>query len=220
MHKILSRFAQRSVRHSGHHRALSFINYLTNTFNDMDYDRLRDVGSDRLCAEWILKNGGRVRLLDHKPPPPSENDPKPAADPQPEPSTFFVDYNDLPQPDTQPIRVKEIDASDSTITPIGCRHLRNCHHIDRIVLHNCRRLSDVNRLRYVADSLRVLQISECPIGDEALMALAQLRRLQLLVCSRLAAVRDMNAVREHLKRQLPSDCELMLEAHSQMDKNF
>lgn len=199
---------------------MSFINFLTNSFNDMDYDRLQTVGSDRLCAEWVLKNGGRVRLLGHQPPvPPPTDDPEQAAT-DPQLSSFFVNYNDLPQPDTQPIRVKEIDASDSTITPIGCRHLRQCRHIDRIVLHNCRRLTDVNRLRYVADSLRVLQISDCPaIGDEALMGLDQLKRLKLLICFRLAAVRDMNAVAVHLKQQLPKECELMLEEFSQMKKS-
>lgn len=40
-----------------------FFAYFRIAFNTVDKDRLATVGPDRLCAEWLLKNGGAVTFV-------------------------------------------------------------------------------------------------------------------------------------------------------------
>lgn len=195
---------------SHHFRRLA--GFITHAFNEVDYERLEQVGAERLCAEWILKNNGRVRLVDRTPsavPAPPTEDANPSA--------FFVDYNHLP-PESVPIQVQKIDATRASVTAAGFAHLRNCRHIDSIVLHECAQLSGdgLRRLRHVRDSLRFLQISACPgIGDAALLQLGELDGLQQLLCFRMAGVRDMASVRRHLVESLPPNCEIVMEQDKQ-----
>lgn len=184
------------------------VGFITHAFNELDPERLQLVGAERLCAEWILKNGGKVRLLQHLPPPL----PHDATAASRATANFFVDYNHLP-PETVTIRVREIDATWSTVTAGGLVHLRDCAHIERIVLDECRKLHNdgMHHLLLVADTLRVLQISNCPgIVDSGLLQLAGLRRLRMLLCFQLPGVRDVAAVQRSLSEQLPPECELKM----------
>lgn len=192
--------------------------FIIDAFNFVDYDRLQAVGPDRLCAEWIMKNGGRVRLHDRLPPPlPVESAVNQQRIPDDIRGTFFVDYNQLPD-ECEIIRIQEFVATSASITAVGFTHLRNCAHVERITLDNCRRLQDdaLERLAtHVAASLRVLQISNCPrIRDGGLLELVRLRRLQALCCFRLQGVEDMDQVREVLRNALPKDCDILLEPWS------
>lgn len=181
--------------------------FITHAFNEVDFERLEQVGAERLCAEWILKNNGRVRLVDHTPP----ADSAPATE-DANPSPFFADYNHLP-PESTAIRVQKIDATRASVTGAGFAHLRNCRHIKSIVLHECSQLSDdgLRHLLHVRDSLHFLQISDCPgVRDAGLLELADLWRLRQLLCFRLAGVRDIAVVRSALVERLPQDCEIVM----------
>ena len=81
----------------------NFFAYFRIAFNSVDEDRLKSVGPDRLCAEWLIKNGGIVRYKGHSVP--------------------IEDYNHLPN-NYQKLYLAEADATDSSIMAIGFDHFK------------------------------------------------------------------------------------------------
>ena len=57
--KGLSKVLQRPKLLSGQNRG--FFGWLLPFFNQVDKDRIDQVGPDRACAEWLLKNGAAVK---------------------------------------------------------------------------------------------------------------------------------------------------------------
>lgn len=80
----------------------SFWEYVNMMFNKPDPARILLVGPDRACAEWVLRNGGKVVWTDGK---------------------RLEDYNNLPSEDVPVPKLKEIDGSDSSISHYGFPHL-------------------------------------------------------------------------------------------------
>lgn len=172
-----------------YHRGL--FGFISRAFNNVDKNRLTAVGADRLCAEWIIKNGGSIRF---------ENMEK-----------IFKDYNTLPNEDTE-LHVKEIYAFESSITTIGFDHLCNCRNVAKIVLHSCHEIDDgaLNRLHFVKNSLTHLEIMNCPyIGDSGLLAVANLSNLKKIILHDLKSVKSMSNVELSLKKKL-LNCEFIV----------
>jgi H+-transporting ATP synthase F0 complex subunit s len=69
----------------------------------IDQDRLKEVGPDRCCAEWILRCGGSIRWKGKQ--------------------FWEKDYNSLP-PTNMAYKVEEIDATGSSVMAVGFIHLR------------------------------------------------------------------------------------------------
>ena len=66
-------------------------------------DRIKKYGPDRVCAEWLLRCGAKVRWKDA--------------------GYFFKDYNALPPTSTK-LCIEEVDATDTAVMGIGFRHFR------------------------------------------------------------------------------------------------
>lgn len=171
------------------HQQRNLWQYVCQAFNLVDQHRLKEVGPDRMAAEWVLKNGGGVRFQDS-------------------PQTLHKDYNTLP-PENKKIFVSEIDATKSTIMSIGFEHLRNCSHIRRIILDNCKYLDDeaLTKLGYVDKTLEELKINRCRnISKDGLMDIVKsvphLKRLELGRDMPLIEDIDTSLVPE-LKKYLP-----------------
>lgn len=174
--------------------------YVCMAFNRVDAHRLKEVGPDRMCAEWVLKNGGAVRFQD-------------------QPQILHKDYNTLP-PANMKIRISEIDATKATIMSIGFEHLKNCDDIKKIILDNCKYLEDeaVSKLSYVDKSLEELHIDRCRnITQEGLLELVSsvphLKRLQLGTDMPLLKDSESTVVAE-LKKHLPQ-CEITVKGGGQ-----
>lgn len=169
--------------------------YVCQAFNRVDAHRLKEVGPDRMCAEWVLKNGGAVRFTDN-------------------PTILHKNYNTLP-PENNKIKISEIDATTATIMSIGFEHLKNCQHIKKIILDNCKYLEDeaVSKLSYVDKSLDELQINRCRnISQAGLLELVSnvphLKRLQ--VGRDMPLLKDIeSSVIPELKKHLPQ-CEITI----------
>lgn len=63
----------------------------------VDQERIRSVGPDRACAEWLLRNGASVKWKNF--------------------SEYLKDYNSLPEKNQYYIQA--VDATDSGITHVG-----------------------------------------------------------------------------------------------------
>ncbi|XP_075975459.1 ATP synthase subunit s, mitochondrial isoform X2 [Anticarsia gemmatalis] len=163
----------------------SFWEYVNMMFNKPDTDRLKQFGPDRTCAEWVLRNGGRVVWAD---------------------GTKLADYNSLP-PEKQPVKkILEIDGTDSSISHYGFPHLIGCTAIRKIILHNNQYIDDraLKGLSYASSSLNYLQVSKCVnVTDTGLKELKALGNLETLVLFSLASVSDLEGCKQYLTQQLP-----------------
>ncbi|XP_037818130.1 ATP synthase subunit s, mitochondrial-like [Lucilia sericata] len=161
--------------------------YVDIAFNQVDSNRLQEVGSDRLCAEWLIKNGGAIRTVDL-------------------PNRSFQNYNALPREDDH-FKIKMVDATNSSIMKIGLEHFKGCHHIDTVIIHQCKHLESdgLEGLRYLKNTLKVLQVSGCDnITDEDLMVIGELAKLELLKIVQMRYVKDLKKVEKNLKAKLPN----------------
>lgn len=72
-------------------------------FNKPDADRIKEFGPDRACAEWVLRNGGKVVWSDGQ---------------------TLADYNALtPENVHSKKQLIAIDGTDSSISHYGFSHL-------------------------------------------------------------------------------------------------
>ncbi|XP_055698819.1 ATP synthase subunit s, mitochondrial [Phlebotomus papatasi] len=160
-------------------------------FNTVDKRRLRKVGPDRLCAEWVLKNGGAVRFCES-------------------PNNLLDNYNLLPPEDTSKVTLKEINATNSAIMTIGFAHLEGCSKIDKIIIENCKFVDNrgFHHLAKANESLKHLEIGQCAnVSDSGLLELKNLSKLQKLVLKDLPGVKDWPGLEAQLKTHL-KDCQL------------
>lgn len=157
--------------------------YVAIAFNKVDNDRLNLVGPDRLCAEWVLKNGGAIEFGETA-------------------GHFIKDYNALPADNK--LRVRSIDASNSSIMKIGFDHLKGCNHIHRVILHQCKHLESggLSGLLLIKKTLKVLQVSGCDnLKDTDFDVLKDLKVLEDLT---IADVKNLQNIVEQLKKSLPN----------------
>lgn len=161
--------------------------YVAIAFNKVDNDRLSKVGPDRLCAEWILKNGGAIGLVGMQ-------------------SRVIKDYNSLP-PESVKFNLQVIDATNASIMKMGLDHFAGCRQIDTVVFHNCKHLEDggLEGLVHLKSTLKRLQVSGCyNLRDSCFDAVAQLSALEHLRLFDLIYVKDIQGVATKLRQALPN----------------
>lgn len=161
--------------------------YVAIAFNRVDADRLLKVGPDRLCAEWVIKNGGAIRTVDA-------------------PNRQHENYNTLP-PENNHFKIKVVDATGSSIMKIGLEHFKGCNYIDNVILHECKHLESdgLQGLVHLKNTLKLLQVSACDnISDEDLMVIGELSNLELLKIFEMRYVKDLDKVKQNLQAKLPN----------------
>ncbi|XP_057663886.1 ATP synthase subunit s, mitochondrial isoform X1 [Diorhabda carinulata] len=158
-------------------------------FNALDIDRIKKLGPDRTCAEWILRNGGSVKFMNF--------------------TEYSSDYNELP-PEETIVKLKEVDASHTNIMHCGFEHFKGCKYIDTLIFHKCFYVNDeaLVSLHYLKSSLKKLKVSCCPsVTDKGVSSLAGLKHLSSLNLCELQSVQKLDETIEKLKSSLPN-CKL------------
>lgn len=163
--------------------------WLYSVFNRVDPDRVKEVGPDRACAEWILKSGGRIQWKGF--------------------THMEKDYNFLPKGDISKYKLESIDATDTAVMSIGFLHLEGLTELKKMILDNCKYLNDdaLVYLHFVKDSLNHLQLSSADVTDGGIQQLIILKNLKYLQLFNLPEVRNKKATLEMLKQSLP-ECEI------------
>lgn len=165
--------------------ARHFWDYLNKVFNSLDEDRRKLLGCDRTCAEWLLRNGAAVKWTTS--------------------TDFLNDYNALPPEDTR-LLIKEVDATNSSISHYGFPHFVGCKHIDKITLHKCLYLENpaLPLLKTLSDTLKFLQVTSCGnITEEGLNSLSNLSNLSVLIIGDFPYVKNRDVVLTFLNKELP-----------------
>ncbi|XP_073817048.1 ATP synthase subunit s, mitochondrial [Musca autumnalis] len=161
--------------------------YVAIAFNRVDADRQRLVGPDRLCAEWVIKNGGGICTVDA-------------------PNRLINSYNILP-PEDHRFKVKVVDGSGASLMKIGLEHFKGCNHIDTVIFHKCKHLESdgLNGLVHLKDTLKSLQISECNnISDDGFDVIGEMKKLLELRIFNMSYVKNLDAIVQNLKKALPN----------------
>ena len=94
-----------------------FYGWLNAIFNRVDPERIKAVGPDRACAEWLIRCGAGVKWVNSK--------------------NFLKDYNSLPVGGGRAFKIEEVDATDSAIMEVGFPHFKDCDHLRKMKLKNC-----------------------------------------------------------------------------------
>ncbi|XP_063826723.1 ATP synthase subunit s, mitochondrial [Ostrinia nubilalis] len=163
----------------------TFWEYVNMMFNKPDPKRIEQVGPDRACAEWVLRNGGKVVWAN---------------------GNTLADYNALPPEDQGVPKLLEIDGTDSSISHYGFSHLSGCDLLQKIILHNDNYIDDraMQGLSHGKDTLLHVQVSKCPsVTDIGLKEIKVLGKLQSLVLFDLISVSNLEECKNYLKSQLP-----------------
>ncbi|XP_042884882.1 ATP synthase subunit s, mitochondrial-like isoform X1 [Penaeus japonicus] len=177
--------------------------WLNTIFNKVDESRIKEVGPDRACAEWLLRCGALVKWRNME--------------------SWTKDYNNLPVSGGRLLKIEEIDATDSAIMHIGFPHFRGCKHIRRIVFHKSSYLDDagLGQLPLLKDSLEELQVSSCGnVTEEGLRHLKQLKNLTYLLIYDLPEIRDKDAMCKELEEALPNCAVVFPYASAEDDPNL
>ncbi|CAK1555329.1 unnamed protein product [Leptosia nina] len=188
-------------QHNSRHKmqARSFWEYVNMMFNKPDHERIKTLGPDRACAEWVLRNGGKVIWADGK---------------------QLADYNSLP-PETESVpKVAVIDGTESSISHYGFSHLNGCTKLWKIILHDNKYIDNraMEGLEYGKDSLTYVQVSQCiNVTDAGLNKLSLLTKLQTLVLFNLTSVNNLEECKKQLQTSIPS-CKILGAAKTQIDK--
>lgn len=161
--------------------------YVAIAFNRVDLDRQQLVGPDRLCAEWVIKNGGGICTTVA-------------------PDRVIRDYNTLP-PEHFKFKIKVVDGSGASLMKIGLDHFRGCNRIDTVIFHQCKHLESdgLDGIIHLKDTLKSLQISECDnISDDGFAILEQMTHLERLHIFNMRYVKDFDGLIAKLKKALPN----------------
>lgn len=165
-----------------------FWHFVYFAFNRVDVQRLAEVGPDRCCAEWILRNGGAISLVNC-------------------PKSLITNYNLLPSLNpSKPFQLHSIVAEDVGLLSVGFDHLEGCQHLRSIKLIQCDHIQNdaLRKMDFVKSSLRELEIRNCGnIGRTGLLSLVGLKELEQLTVAELKLVPDLKDVERELRKELP-----------------
>ena len=170
----------------------SFFAWLNHIFNRVDAGRIKDVGPDRACAEWLLRCGASVKWKGME--------------------KQLSDYNSLPVGNYRTLMIETVDATDSAIMETGFPHFRDLEHFHKLKLRNCRYITDesIGHLVFITkDQLDWLELSDNgSVTDAGVAHLRKLYKLKYLKLGNLQGVDSPEGVFNKLKSALPN-CEII-----------
>ncbi|CAL4199034.1 unnamed protein product, partial [Meganyctiphanes norvegica] len=166
----------------------SFWGVLNVIFNKYDESRVKAVGPDRACAEWLLRCGASVKWKDR--------------------GSWTKDYNSLPTTGGKKLnKIEEVDATDSAVMHVGFKHFNGCKHLRRIVFHKASYLTDeaLEELPVLKATLKELQITSCGnISADGLRHLKKLVNLEYILLYDFPKIKDKDSLLKELEEALPN----------------
>ncbi|XP_014254588.1 ATP synthase subunit s, mitochondrial isoform X1 [Cimex lectularius] len=157
-------------------------------FNRVSAERVKEVGPDRACAEWLMKNGAFIRWIGN--------------------SDFVGHYNSLPLDPklTGNYNIEEVKADQASISHHGFDHFKGCKHIRIMTLHDCWFVDNmaIAKLRFLKDSLTCLTITNCQeITDEGLLKISNLVNLQDFTFGNMMNLKNPDKIASDIREAIP-----------------
>ncbi|CAF1363463.1 unnamed protein product [Adineta steineri] len=181
-------FTQRLISNiqSSSNNSRQIWNSLNIIWNKYDRKRVREIGPDRACTEWLLRCGGSVRFKHW--------------------GSFISNYNTIPTGASGQFHIEEIRAVNACITSEGFAYLDGLSHLKKIHLEKCDQVADssfarCNKVKETLESITLIDLIQ--ISDNGLAYLAGLKNLKQIDLARLSNVKNREAVMKLLKNELP-----------------
>ncbi|XP_076176937.1 ATP synthase subunit s, mitochondrial isoform X2 [Ptiloglossa arizonensis] len=174
------------VPQSSRKQSRTLFYWLTVIFNRVDDERIKELGPDLACAEWLLRNGAFVKWKGF--------------------SKELTDYNLLPTDKTN-YYIEAVNANNAGINYVGFPYFKGCDHIKEIKLENCKYINNdaIPLLSVLQDSLTNLELINCKsITDQGLRDIKILKNLEMLKIQGLPYLENKDLVREELMKALPN----------------
>ncbi|CAH1714463.1 ATP synthase subunit s, mitochondrial-like [Aphis gossypii] len=164
--------------------------WIDDTFNCLDDDRIKEIGPNLACAEWLMKNGARVKWKGCK--------------------EYVSHYDCLPNPTSIHLKqflIEQVYAGkEASISHIGFSYFKNCTNISKIEFDGCDSIDNeaLSKLNILKDYLIALKINDCVnISDQGIKSLEQLQALKYLELKNINALSQPEIMIDHLKAKLP-----------------
>ncbi|CAI6365752.1 unnamed protein product [Macrosiphum euphorbiae] len=164
--------------------------WIDDTFNRFDDDRIKEIGPNLACAEWLMKNGAQVRWKGCK--------------------EFVSHYNCLPNITSCNLGqflIEQVYAGkEASISHIGFDYFKNCKNISEVEFVGCHTIDNeaLSKLNILKDYLTNLKINGCiNVSDQGIKSLEQLQALKYLELKNLQFLSEPEATIDHLKIKLP-----------------
>jgi len=165
---------------------MMFEHWFNRTFNQVDESRVKAVGIDRACAEWILRCGGGIQWKGS--------------------NKYLRDYNVLPAGGGQ--KIGAIDMTDSAVMEEAFVFLNSLQELRKITICNSKYIKDDSigyLCSYTRDKLEWLKIERCNnVTDEGLHHLRVMKKLKYLGLDTLHGVDKQEKMLAELKVALPN----------------
>lgn len=165
----------------------SFFYWLSIIFNRVDTDKIKDVGPNQACAEWLISNGASVKWKCAH--------------------VYTSNYDDIIK-ERSGHAIEAVDATDSGISHVGFPYFEGCKHIKELKLVHCEYIDDraIPLLSLLKDSLNTLEILRCPfVTAEGLESLKDLKNLRSLKITGEPYIKNTENIKTMLSKDLP-DC--------------
>lgn len=95
-----------------------FMGWFIAIWNKVDPERIKEVGPDRACAEWLLRCGAGIKWKGA--------------------GTLLNDYNALPRGDFRRLKIQEIHAVNAAVMEEGFSHLRALTELKKVTMSDCK----------------------------------------------------------------------------------
>ncbi|XP_025202484.1 ATP synthase subunit s, mitochondrial-like [Melanaphis sacchari] len=164
--------------------------WIDDTFNRLDDDRIKEIGPNLACAEWLMKNGARVRWKGCK--------------------EYVCHYDCLPNITSIHLKqflIEQVYAGrDASISHKGFSYFKNCKNISKVEFDGCDSIDDeaLSKLNILKDYITDLKINDCVnVSDQGIRSLEQLQALKYLELKNLKISSQPVSMIDHLKTKLP-----------------
>ncbi|VVC27725.1 Hypothetical protein CINCED_3A003958 [Cinara cedri] len=168
--------------------------WVDDIFNRLDDDRIKEVGPNMACAEWLMKNGAQIRWKGCE--------------------EFVNHYNCLPiKSRGQQFQIEEVYAGrESSISSIGFPFFTGCKNISEVAFVGCHTINDeaLSKLKILKDNLTTLKINGCMnVTDKGILTLEHLQALKYLELKNLQFLKNPETI-DTIKEKLP-ECDVLYE---------
>ncbi|XP_050443448.1 ATP synthase subunit s, mitochondrial [Adelges cooleyi] len=164
--------------------------WVEDTFNRVEEDRIKEIGPNMACAEWLMKNGAQIRWKGCK--------------------EFVNHYNCLPAATNgslQQFKIEQVYAGkEASISHVGFNYFKGCKHISTVSFVGCNTIENkaLSNLNLLAECLEHLEVIGCVnVTDNGILALKDLQALKTLVLKNLQYFTKTEVISQ-LKDALPN----------------
>ncbi|CAI6349751.1 unnamed protein product [Macrosiphum euphorbiae] len=164
--------------------------WIDDTFNRLDDDRIKEIGPNLACAEWLMKNGAQVRWKGCK--------------------EYVRHYDYLPN--TTPVHreqflIQQVYAGkEASISHLGFSYFKNCKHISEVEFDGCNSINNkaLIELNILKGYLTSLKINNCAnVSDQGIISLKHLQELKHLELKNIKFLSDPEKTIDFLRTKLP-----------------